>query len=45
MPRSDLGEGRRVIEEAAAMYGELGDEAGLLNTLWGRGNVFYFGAD
>ncbi len=42
MPRSDLDEGQRVLEEAAGIYRELGDDAGLVNALWGLGNVHHF---
>ena len=42
MPRSDMDGGQRVLEEAAGIYRELGDDAGLVNALWGLGNVHHF---
>ena len=43
--RSDLAEGRRLVEEAAEMYRALGDGSGLVNALWALGNVHYFAQD
>ncbi len=45
MPRSDLAEGLRIAEEAAAIYRELGHEHGLVNALWEIGSVHYFSGD
>jgi len=42
MPRSNLPEGRLVIEEAAEIYRDLGDDGGLVNALWGLGNLYFF---
>jgi len=43
--RNDLPQGLAVIQEATDLYRELGDEAGLVNSLWGLGNVHYFEED
>jgi tetratricopeptide (TPR) repeat protein len=36
------GEGRRALEDALAIYREIGDERGEGNVLWGLGNMRYF---
>ncbi len=36
------GEGRRALEEALALYEELGDVRGIANVRWGMGNKKYF---
>ncbi len=38
----ETGEGRRTLDEALALYRELGDERGEANVLWGIGNLYYF---
>lgn len=45
MPRTHLSEGLKVIQEATGIYRDLGDGAGLVNALWGLGNVHYFSED
>jgi len=43
VPDTDpTGEGRRALEEALAIYREIGDERGEANVLWGLGNMRYF---
>ena len=43
IPETDPGgEGRRALEEALAIYREIGDERGEANVLWGLGNMRYF---
>ncbi|HJW22061.1 MAG TPA: adenylate/guanylate cyclase domain-containing protein [Candidatus Limnocylindrales bacterium] len=39
------GIGQRALDEALALYRELGDERGEANVLWGIGNKHYFGND
>jgi predicted ATPase/class 3 adenylate cyclase len=39
------GIGQRALDEALALYRELGDERGEANVLWGIGNRGYFGND
>jgi len=36
------GDGRRTLEEALAIYRDIGDERGEANVLWGIGNMRYF---
>jgi non-specific serine/threonine protein kinase len=50
IPTSDIGDtdpegtGRAALEEALALYEELGDVRGTANVRWGMGNMKYFGA-
>jgi predicted ATPase/class 3 adenylate cyclase len=37
------GEGAAALDEALAIFREIGDERGEANVLWGRGNMRYFG--
>jgi hypothetical protein len=39
------GEGKRALEEALALYEEIGDQRGVGNALWGMGNMNFFHDD
>jgi tetratricopeptide (TPR) repeat protein len=39
------GEGREALDQALALYRELGDESGQANVLWGIGNLHYFNGE
>jgi predicted ATPase/class 3 adenylate cyclase len=40
-----VAEGRAELEEALALYQEIGDVRGEANVIWGLGSFYYFGAD
>ncbi|HEX8025818.1 MAG TPA: tetratricopeptide repeat protein, partial [Candidatus Limnocylindrales bacterium] len=42
-PTDPTGQGGRALQEALAIYREIGDERGEANVLWGLGNLRYFG--
>ena len=44
-PADPTGEGLATLEEALAIYRELGDDRGEANVLWGMGNMRYFAND
>ena len=44
-PIDPTGEGHRALDQALALYRELGDEAGQANVLWGIGNLHYFSGE